>query len=200
MSRSNLRQIDYHELTPDALASLAAGDSGAFGELYRRFNSGIAAYCHREIRQAELAEDASSETFERAWRAIARFRGGSFQRWLFCIAHNVIVDTHRRTRTTSDLALVERIPSTMPPIEEVTIARVVGEHIEHLLLSLTPDQTTVIRLRIAGLNGNEIAGTLNRRRSWVDVTAHRALERPSKHPDMIALMREVNGDAADKTG
>jgi len=53
---------------------------------------------------ADRAEDAFQETFLRALRAYGRLEHGQHLRaWVLTIAHNVALDTLRRTRPTSEL-------------------------------------------------------------------------------------------------
>jgi RNA polymerase sigma-70 factor (ECF subfamily) len=46
-----------------------------------------------------------------------------------------------------------------------------------LLAHLTPDQRQIVELRLAGLNGNEIAEVLGRSRGSVDTAQSRAITR-----------------------
>jgi len=65
----------------------------------------------------ERAEDAFQETFLRALRAYGRLEHADHLRaWVLTIAHNVALDTIRRTRPTSEL--VETFSEDVPPAYE----------------------------------------------------------------------------------
>lgn len=65
------------------------GDADAFDELLRRHSARIYRLLVRIVGDATLAEDATQETFLRAWKGLQRFRGeAQFSTWLFRIAVN----------------------------------------------------------------------------------------------------------------
>jgi RNA polymerase sigma-70 factor (ECF subfamily) len=81
-----------------------AGEVAAFAELYRENVGRIHALCLRLTGDRDLAEDATQETFVRAWQKLAGFRGDSaLSTWLFRIAVNVVLTT-RRARARQRLA------------------------------------------------------------------------------------------------
>ena len=69
---------------------LLADDQNAFGELVRRYQSPLRAFLTRMTRgDSHLADDLAQETFIRAWKHLASFRGEArFSTWLFGIAVN----------------------------------------------------------------------------------------------------------------
>lgn len=81
-------------------ASLAAqGDRTAMAEIYRHLAPRVYGLCRRLLRHREAAEDATSEVFLRAQRAL---EAGSYDpaqpldRWLLSIAGHLCVDHLRR--------------------------------------------------------------------------------------------------------
>jgi RNA polymerase sigma-70 factor (ECF subfamily) len=81
----------------DLVSRAAAGDAGAFEELYRRHAGRVHAVCLRLGRDLAQAEDCTQETFIRAWRALPRFESRSaFGTWLHRIAVNVVLEQRRR--------------------------------------------------------------------------------------------------------
>jgi len=82
-----------------ALTDRARVDRDAFAELYRTHVRAVHGFAYRISGSWEVAEVASSATFERALRAIATFewRGGGIRPWLFRIASNEVNEIYRRT-------------------------------------------------------------------------------------------------------
>ncbi len=69
----------------------AAGDREAFAVLVSRYQTRLVNLARALTNDDGEAEDLAQETFIRAWKSIARFRGDSaFRTWLFRIATNVI--------------------------------------------------------------------------------------------------------------
>src|SRR5688500_8695040 len=82
-----------------ALVARAKADPRAFAPLYARYLGSVLRYCQRRIGNKESAEDAASVVFAQAMANIASCRDDAFRGWLFSIAHNVVVDHYRRSRT-----------------------------------------------------------------------------------------------------
>lgn len=75
------------------------GDRIAYGALVRRHQRRIFACSVHILGDAAEAEDATQETFLRAWKALARFDGRSeLSTWLYRICINVCLNTIRRRR------------------------------------------------------------------------------------------------------
>ena len=74
-----------------------------FERFYEEHRSDVLRLLRRRLG-ADRAEDAFQETFLRALRAYARLDHGEHLRaWVLTIAHNVALDTLRRTRPTEEL-------------------------------------------------------------------------------------------------
>ena len=79
--------------TPDSDALLVertvAGDQKAFELLVIKYQRRIQRLIGRMVRDVDLVEDIAQETFIRAYRALAQFRGeAQFYTWLYRIAIN----------------------------------------------------------------------------------------------------------------
>ncbi len=76
------------------------GDLEAFDELVARHQNRIYNLCFWRLGDADEAADAAQDTFVRAWKAVAQFRGEcAFSTWLHRIALNVTHDAaSRRSR------------------------------------------------------------------------------------------------------
>ncbi len=70
-------------------ASATNGDGGAFARIFDRYHEMIRAFAYRLCLVQSDAQDIAQETFIKAARSIASFRGGSsFRTWLYRIATN----------------------------------------------------------------------------------------------------------------
>jgi RNA polymerase sigma-70 factor (ECF subfamily) len=75
-----------------------AGDNECFAELFARHRKQVYYACRRFFSDSPAAEDATQETFLRAYRNIRGFHEGDFSGWLMRIAKNVCIDEWRRRR------------------------------------------------------------------------------------------------------
>ena len=97
----------------DLVASVRAGDDGAFEELYRRYHVRIRAYVHKRLRDTGRAEDVTQEAFLSALRRIrATDADIAFKPWLFEIARNAAIDVYRRDSRTEEV-----------PVDDAALAR-----------------------------------------------------------------------------
>ncbi len=84
----------------DLIASLKAGELGAFEELFRRFEGPLYRFFLFSHGNHHLAEDQCSDTFVALVSAIHRFRGDAEQLggFVFGVARNVLRRSRRRNR------------------------------------------------------------------------------------------------------
>jgi len=92
------------------------GREAAYRELIRRYERPIFALLFRMVRDRELAEDLSQETFVKALNAIESYRPEfKFSSWIFKIANNAAID-HLRRRELDTLSLdARRTPKPRRP-------------------------------------------------------------------------------------
>lgn len=74
------------------------GDPDCFAELFVRYRKRIYVACRGFFSDGGTAEDATQETFLRAYQNLRRFREGNFRGWLMRIAKNVCIDQWRKRR------------------------------------------------------------------------------------------------------
>lgn len=157
----------------------AQQDRREFATLYRQYLPQVYRYCHQRLGSKEEAEDATSQVFAQALAALPRFehRGGSFRSWLFTIAHNVVMDEGRRARPSLPLEAVDRVVAETIGPDEAAIHAEERRMIAALLHQLPPPQRQLLELRMAGLNGVEIAAVLGRSHGAVRKLQYRTLLR-----------------------
>lgn len=171
---------DYIASDPESDAALvlsARNDLRAFEPIYRRYADRVYRYCLRRLGDPERASDATSVVFIKAMQSIDTCQPASFRSWLFSIAHNTTVDAIRTGRAHSSIDDVAEWPDgTMDP-EVAALAAESRLEVVALLAHLTTDQRQVVELRLAGLDGYEIAEALGRSRASVDTAQSRAVAR-----------------------
>jgi RNA polymerase sigma-70 factor (ECF subfamily) len=75
------------------VAAAAAGSPAAFDVLVTRHRRAVYQLCYRFVNHHEDAADLTQDTFVRAWKALASFRGQArFSTWLHRIAVNVCLN------------------------------------------------------------------------------------------------------------
>lgn len=74
------------------------GQIGAFNELILHYQSQVYNLAYHILHDPAAADDATQEAFISAYRAIKKFRGGSFRSWLLRIATNACYDELRRRK------------------------------------------------------------------------------------------------------
>ncbi len=155
-----------------------AGDQKAFELLVLKYQRRIERLIGRMVRDTDLVEDIAQETFIRAYRALAQFRGeAQFYTWLYRIAVNTakkaLVDM-KRDPTVSESALkggsddedetsgVENELTTAETPETVLAAKEIGAAVNAAMEALPEELRQAVTLReIEGLSYEEIAEMMN---------------------------------------
>ena len=160
------------------LRAFGAGDPDAIRSLYRAYGPMVYAVAHRVLGQRELAEEASQQTFVRAWqRADQIDPQRNPASWLATIARNAAIDVYRRearrpTRPLEDVAADDPGVVSLPPdIETLDVVWQVRAAIE----SLPTSEAEVVRLQhLDGMTQTEIADKLGIAVGTVKSRSHRA--------------------------
>jgi RNA polymerase sigma-70 factor (ECF subfamily) len=101
-------QAGIDEATLVALSR--TGDTGAFGELVRRYEGKIFRLAQHVTQNREDAEDVLQETFMKAYEHLDQFKGDSkFYTWIVRIAVNQALMKLRRRKTDKSVSLDETI-------------------------------------------------------------------------------------------
>lgn len=149
-------------------------------ELPRVYN-----YFRYRFSDNALAEDLTSATFEKAWRAREKYQRdlAAFSTWLFTIARNVGTDHCRKEhgsrthRAHDSFDALEKIPASDSP--HATYAHQADiEQLAALLEQLTEHERELIAYKYgAELNNREIAQQLGMSESNVGTTLHRVVNK-----------------------
>lgn len=166
------------------------GSEGAYRELIRRYQRPVFSLIYRIVRDRELAEDLTQETFIKVLNAIDRYKPQfKFSSWIFKIANNAAIDQLRRKELDTlslegrpDATTQDRLEATAiqvgdsgeSPLEEVE-ARELGSAIERAIAQLRPEYRACIILRhVEGRPYDEIAKILDLPLGTVKTYIHRA--------------------------
>lgn len=148
------------------------GDYRAFDLLVLKYQSRIVSIAFKFVKEIQLAEDISQESFIKAYRSINSFREESaFYTWLYRItantAKNYLVSKGRRKESSiSELSISENedffeLPTNDSP-EQILMAQSLKDTIYDALSGLPEDTRTALSLReFEGLNYEEIAEIMN---------------------------------------
>jgi RNA polymerase sigma-70 factor, ECF subfamily len=89
------QSIQYKEET--LIQQAASGDLDAFNQIVLIYQDMAYNHAYALTVDAAVAEDATQESFIKAFQAIKSFRGGSFRGWLLRIITNTAYDILRRS-------------------------------------------------------------------------------------------------------
>lgn len=147
--------------------------------VYRQELPRIYNYFRYRLGDNTLAEDLTSITFEKAWRARERYRRdlSAFSTWLLTIARNVATDHLRQRRDQVSFEALRAEPASDAP-DTVYARRAEIEALGALLAQLPDRERELIALKYgAQLNNREIARQLGLSESNVGTTLHRIVTR-----------------------
>jgi RNA polymerase sigma-70 factor (ECF subfamily) len=156
------------------------GDADAFGELYLLHLDAIYRYIRYRVGDARDAEDLTEQVFLNAWKALSGYkrRRDPFASWLYRIAHNVVVDYHRRRKPVASMPPQEEVDREYQrptPLEQVIGAEEAAA-LATAIAQLSEDQQQVIILRfIEGLKHAEIARIIGKSEGACRIIQYRAL-------------------------
>lgn len=126
-----------------------AGDTTAFDALVTRHRRSVYQVCYRFVNHHEDAADLTQDTFVRAWKALASFRGQArFSTWIYRIAVNVCLNrvslkTPKTDAVDFDLVADQREPAPGAAIDAAERQAMVRAAVK----SLPPRQRTALILR-----------------------------------------------------
>ena len=192
------RQAELAAMTDQEVVLAARrGEELAYRDLLRRYERPIFSLIYRMVRDRELAEDLSQETFVKALNALDSYRPEfKFSSWIFKIANNAAIDQLRRRQLDTlslDGAPNAETPDAIQatalqvgadqesPLEEVE-AREIGTAVEVAIAKLRPEYRSCIMLRhVEGLAYEEIAQALDLPLGTVKTYIHRARHELRRH-------------------
>ena len=135
-------------------------------------------YFRFRVGDGAVAEDLTSATFEKAWRARNRYRRdlSAFSTWMLVIARNVAADHFRRARPHVPIEEAEGLESGSTP-EDLAVHRSDVERLSALLTGLDARARDVLALKYgASLTNRAIARHTGLTESNVGTILHRSIQ------------------------
>jgi RNA polymerase sigma-70 factor (ECF subfamily) len=174
----------------EIVALACKGQETAYRELVRRYERPVFSLIYRMVRNRELAEDLTQDTFVKVLNALGTYRPEfKFSSWVFKIANNVAIDQLRR-RELETLSLEGSPHATTPDAVEATTLelgaggesaldevanRELGGEIERAIATLRPEYRSCILLRhVEDRSYEEIAEIMGLPLGTVKTYIHRA--------------------------
>jgi RNA polymerase sigma-70 factor (ECF subfamily) len=164
-------------------------DARAIRALYRDYGRLVYAITHRVLKHRELAEEATQQTFVRAWQAADQFDPNrDMGPWLATIARHAAIDVVRREARRPTTALdalgdADRAVVVRPPDPETLDAM---WRVRAAIDELPTEEATIVRLQhLDGLTHAEIAERLSIPLGTVKSRSRRA------HRHLMALLGDL---------
>jgi RNA polymerase sigma-70 factor (ECF subfamily) len=166
-------QADVSEL--ELVKQCQEGSTEAFDQLVGRYRNRVFGMIYNMVHNEQDAWDLAQDSFVKAWKSIARFRGqSSFYTWMYRIIMNVTIDWLRKKQVKGagmefddaiQLKEIDPASRTSPRADALP-----HEHMEHMeirkrideaIAQLSPEHRAVILMKeIEGMQYNEIAESL----------------------------------------
>ena len=176
---SNTADVDDAAL----VARAQAGERQAFSTLVRRHQATVYRVCYRMLGDREDAEDATQETFVRAYQKLQTFQAHSaFKTWLVRLTVNVSLNERARRKRRRDLdgaaAAHPASPVLAPGPEGVVLQAETVAQVHQALQLLKPEHRAAVILRdLEGLSYAAVAAALAVPEGTAKGWAHRGRER-----------------------
>jgi RNA polymerase sigma-70 factor, ECF subfamily len=146
------------------MLAYAHGELSAFDALYARHRGTLYRFLLRTTRDARLAEELFQETWSRVIAARTRYTPqAKFSTWLLQIAHNLLIDSHRRKRPMATGEDAEHALANLATPELEQPEHVLSEferrrRLQRAIEELPDEQRTAVMLRLENdLSVEEIA-------------------------------------------
>jgi len=159
----------------DWMLRLRAGDTDAFDYLVEKYQVPVVQFLYRMVHERALAEELAQEVFLRVYRGRKKYHPrAKFATWLFTIANNLALNSHRRKirkpsvnldvsdsgplgpRPAENL-LFDRAPAPEQRLDYQELAAVVQEALTHLN---ERQRTAVVLNKFEDMSYQEIADVL----------------------------------------
>lgn len=147
-----------------------------FTKMYDTYADDIFRFLFVNVRDRDLAEDLTADTFMRAWKAIDSFDFSQPRPWLYKIAQNLMHDHWRKRHT-------EQFPDNFEVVSDFNLEegldrQFTQDRVHNAVARLPEPMKSVVILRfISGYSARQTAQSLKLSESNIRVIQCRALKR-----------------------
>ena len=146
--------------------------------MYTSYADDIYRFLFVHVRDVELAEDLTGDTFAKAWRQFANFDGKHGRAWLYTIARNCLNDHWRKKHPLPLDETIEVVDEDTPSPEVVVDAKMRAKLVVRAVNALPSDMKSVVTLRfLQGFSVRDTAAALGLSEANVRVIQYRALKK-----------------------
>ena len=145
------------------IAAVIGGDATAFDEIVERHRRAIYQVCFRFVNNHEDASDLAQETFVRAWKGLANFKGeAALSTWLYRIAVNVSLNRVSTRRVPTEPLESDRFVDTKTDAPGANLLREERADAVRRAIAQLPDKqrATLILRSYHDMSHQEIADVL----------------------------------------
>ncbi|MDE3057668.1 MAG: RNA polymerase sigma factor [Bacteroidota bacterium] len=176
----HIRSLGEPESDVELVQRIQLNEPEAFAELYRRYRLGIYQYCFWLLQDHYSAEDATQETFIKAFKAIKNLREAArFKAWIFTITRNEVF-AHLRCTKSNGLE-EERVAEEQGSPYEELVNQEQKELVQRFLGELKPEyREALILLEYEQLSYAEIASITGSSLSAIESRIFKARKSLSK--------------------
>jgi len=149
-----------------------------FEALYKSNQPFIYRFMFWRTKDEMLAEDLTSNVFEKAWRTRQSFTSGSTKAWLYRIAHTTLIDYWRKKKDVTDEDSISQAVSDTIGHDEALDRQMAVADLQKAVAKLPKDMHAVVELRfIKDKSARETSVQLNISEANVRVIQYRALKK-----------------------
>jgi RNA polymerase sigma factor (sigma-70 family) len=148
-------------VAPDVAGAFGRGEPEAVRAVFKEYGKLVYAVAFKALGDRSLADEATQETFVRAWRGAASYDPGrDLGPWLATIARRTAIDVFRRASRRAHAALEEDDPGLVEFPPSIERSYDVWE-VRRALAQLPPEDAALVRLQhLDGLTQAEVAQRL----------------------------------------
>lgn len=165
----------------DAMRRILNQNQEAFRALYDEYGRAVYSLAYRVLRNAQLAEEVTQDTFLKVWLRKAQWdpNKGRLLNWLLAIAHFTAIDHLRKENRQPNLhpESIEEIEYAVPP-DPSSAGWQDSTALRMLMTRLSKDQATLIELAFyQGMSHSEIVRATQIPLGTVKTRLRRGLQR-----------------------
>ncbi len=152
------RAYRWYVVARDVAVGFGNGEPDAVRAVYKEYGKLVYAVAWKLLGDRSLADEATQETFVRAWRGAGSYDPSrELGPWLATIARRSAIDVHRRTARREHAPLEENHPALVELPPSVERAYDIWE-VRRALAQLPPEDAELVRLQhLEGLTQSEVA-------------------------------------------